>query len=331
MGVVAILLFLFSPACTSTSPDRRCTAMDVSSPAHDRGGVTKQIHVGSVAVGGDAPITVQSMTITKTADVEGTLQQIYALAAAGCDIVRCTCNEAEAAEGLAQIVPRSPVPIIADIHHQYRMALAALEAGVQVCASTPATSAGPSTSRPSPARRGPRRADPHRRQRRLARPRALREVRRGVTPEAMVESAMREIAYFDEVGFDDVKISVKASSVPLMVEAYRLLSRGHRPPAAPRGHRGRTAAGRAAQGDRRHRHAAARGHRRHDPLLAHRRSGRGGARRPAAARGARAARAQERRSDRLPVVRAGRDRRDRRRQPGDGGVRRAARSRCRWR
>src|SRR4051812_15487727 len=70
------------------------------------------------------------MTITKTADVEGTLQQIYALAAAGCDIVRCTCNEAEAAEGLAQMVPRSPVPIVADIHHQYRMALAAMEAGV---------------------------------------------------------------------------------------------------------------------------------------------------------------------------------------------------------
>src|SRR4051794_25499461 len=91
---------------------------------------TKQIHVGSVPVGGGAPVTVQLMTITKTADVEGTLQQIYALAAAGCDIVRCTCNEAEAAEGLAQIVPRSPVPIIADIHHQYRMALAAMEAGV---------------------------------------------------------------------------------------------------------------------------------------------------------------------------------------------------------
>ncbi len=70
------------------------------------------------------------MTITKTADVEGTLQQIYALAAAGCDIVRCTCNEQEAAEGLAQIVPRSPIPVIADIHHQYKMALAAIEAGV---------------------------------------------------------------------------------------------------------------------------------------------------------------------------------------------------------
>src|SRR5918995_6722872 len=91
---------------------------------------TRQIHVGKVAIGGDAPITVQSMTTTKTSDVEGTLQQIYALAAAGCEIVRCTCNDVAAAEGLARIVPRSPIPIIADIHNQYRMALAALEAGV---------------------------------------------------------------------------------------------------------------------------------------------------------------------------------------------------------
>ena len=92
---------------------------------------TRQIMVGSVPVGGDAPITVQSMTITKTADVDGTLQQIYGLAAAGADIVRCTCNEPEASEGLARIVPRSPVPIVADIHHQYLRALEALEAGVQ--------------------------------------------------------------------------------------------------------------------------------------------------------------------------------------------------------
>src|SRR5687768_11664047 len=80
-----------------------------------------------VAVGGDAPVSVQSMTITKTADVDGTLAQIYALHGAGADIVRCTCNEVEAADGLARIVPRSPVPIVADIHHQYRMALAAIE------------------------------------------------------------------------------------------------------------------------------------------------------------------------------------------------------------
>src|ERR671922_2093799 len=92
--------------------------------------MTRQIHVGSVAVGGGAPVTVQSMTTTKTADVDGTLAQIYALSGAGADIVRCTCNEEEAAEGLARIVPRSPVPLIADIHFQYRLALAAMEAGV---------------------------------------------------------------------------------------------------------------------------------------------------------------------------------------------------------
>ncbi len=178
-----------------------------------------------MAVGGDAPITVQSMTITKTADVEGTLQQIYALAAAGCDIVRCTCNEAEAAEGLAQIVPRSPMPIIADIHHQYRMALAAMEAGVHGLRLNPGNIRRPehikavaseARDRGVPIRIGVNGGslDPE-----------LYEKYGGVvTAEAMVESAMTEIAYFQEVGFDDVKISVKASSVPLMVEAYRQLS-----------------------------------------------------------------------------------------------------------
>ena len=102
--------------------------MDVTAPFPRR--PTRRIMVGSVAVGGGSPITVQSMTTTKTADVDGTLAQIYSLAAAGCDIVRCTCNDEAAAEGLAQIVPRSPVPIIADIHFQYRLALAAMEAGV---------------------------------------------------------------------------------------------------------------------------------------------------------------------------------------------------------
>src|SRR5579862_5688548 len=93
--------------------------------------LTRQVMVGNVAVGGDARVSVQSMTTTKTADVDGTLAQIYALAAAGADIVRCTCNEEEAAFGLAQIVPRSPVPIVADIHFHHEMALAALDAGVQ--------------------------------------------------------------------------------------------------------------------------------------------------------------------------------------------------------
>jgi (E)-4-hydroxy-3-methylbut-2-enyl-diphosphate synthase len=186
--------------------------------------LTRQIHVGPVAIGGGAPVSVQSMTITKTADVEGTLQQIYGLAAAGCDIVRCTCNEAAAAEGLAQIVPRSPVPIIADIHHQYRMALAALEAGVQGLRLNPGNIRKPdhikavaseARDRQVPIRIGVNGGslDP-----------ALYERFGGVTPEAMVASAMQEMAYFDEVDFDLIKISVKASSVPLMVEAYRQLS-----------------------------------------------------------------------------------------------------------
>jgi (E)-4-hydroxy-3-methylbut-2-enyl-diphosphate synthase len=185
---------------------------------------TRKIAVGDVEIGGDAPVSIQSMTITKTADVEGTLQQIYALAAAGADIVRCTCNETEAAEGLARIVPRSPVPIVADIHHQYKMALAAMEAGVHGLRLNPGNIRRPehikavaseARDRGVPIRIGVNAGslDP-----------ALYEKYGGATPEAMVDSAQQEIAYFDEVGFDLIKISVKASSVPLMVDAYRQLS-----------------------------------------------------------------------------------------------------------
>jgi (E)-4-hydroxy-3-methylbut-2-enyl-diphosphate synthase len=186
---------------------------------------TRQILVGTVPVGGDAPITVQSMTTTKTADVEGTLQQIYALAAAGADIVRCTCNEIEAAEGLAQIVPRSPVPIVADIHNQYKMALAALEAGVHCIRLNPGNIRRPEhikavaeecKARGVPIRIGVNGGSLDEK--------LYKKYGGKVTPEAMVESAEMELAYFDEVGFDDVKISVKASNVPLMIEAYRQLS-----------------------------------------------------------------------------------------------------------
>ena len=191
---------------------------------------TNQISVGKVSVGGNAPISIQSMTITKTADVEGTLQQIYALAAAGCDIVRCTCNEPEAAEGLAQIVPRSPVPIIADIHHQYKMALAAMEAGVHGLRLNPGNIRKPehikavaseARDRKVPIRIGVNGGslDP-----------ALYEKYGGLTAEAMVESALQEIAYFEEVDFDLIKISVKASNVPLMIDAYRQLSEVTRHP-----------------------------------------------------------------------------------------------------
>ncbi|MDE0668288.1 MAG: flavodoxin-dependent (E)-4-hydroxy-3-methylbut-2-enyl-diphosphate synthase, partial [bacterium] len=186
---------------------------------------TRQVMVGEVAVGGGAPISVQSMTTTKTADVEATLAQIYALAAAGADIVRCTCNELEAAEGLAEIVPRSPVPIVADIHHQYRMALAALEANVACLRLNPGnirrpehikTVAAECRDRGVPIRIGVNGGSLH--------PDLYARHGGKVTAEAMVESALAELDYFAEVDFDLVKISVKASSVPLMIDAYRQLA-----------------------------------------------------------------------------------------------------------
>jgi len=176
-----------------------------------------------VAVGGGAPVSVQSMTTTKTGDHEATLQQIYALYGAGADIVRCTCNDEAAAEGLARIVPRSPVPIVADIHFQHRLALAALEAGVHCLRLNPGNIRKPehiklvareAKDRGVPIRIGVNAGslDPD------------IEALHGITPEALVASAERELAHFAEVGFDDVKISVKASNVVLMVEAYRQLA-----------------------------------------------------------------------------------------------------------
>ena len=180
--------------------------------------------VGKVPVGGGAPVTIQSMTTTKTSDVEGTLAQIYALAAAGVDIVRCTCNDEEAAEGLAHIVPRSPVPIVADIHFQYRLALAAMEAGVQALRLNPGNIRKPehiklvaseAKDRGLPIRIGVNAGslDPD-----------IAERFGGSTPEALVASAMRELEFFGEVGFEDCKISVKSSNVAVMIDAYRLLS-----------------------------------------------------------------------------------------------------------
>ena len=185
---------------------------------------TKQIKVGKVGVGSDYPITVQSMTTTKTKDTEKTLEQIYELASNGADIVRVTCNEVDAATSLVEISTRSPVPIIADIHFQYKLALAAIEAGVQGLRLNP----------------GNIRDEKHIKE--VAREALLANIpiRVGVnagsldkdiakkypesSPEALVESALKEIRYLEEVDFYDIKISVKHSNVPLMIESYRLLS-----------------------------------------------------------------------------------------------------------
>ena len=186
--------------------------------------VTRQLRVGSVEVGGGAPVSVQSMTTTKTADVDGTLAQIYALAGSGADIVRVTCNTVEAAQGIAEMMPRSPVPIIADIHFQYRLALAAIEAGVSALRLNP----------------GNIRDEDHIKEVAAAAGQAGISIRIGVNagsldkdlldryggpvPEALVASAMQEARYLEEVDFHDIKISVKHSNVPLMVESYRLLA-----------------------------------------------------------------------------------------------------------
>ena len=185
---------------------------------------TKQIKIGKVGVGSDYPITVQSMTTTKTKDTEKTLQQIYELASNGADIVRVTCNEVDAATSLIEISTRSPVPIIADIHFQYKLALAAIEAGVQGLRLNP----------------GNIRDEKHIKE--VAREALLAKIpiRVGVnagsldkdiakkypesSPEALVESALKEIRYLEEVDFYNIKISVKHSNVPLMIESYRLLA-----------------------------------------------------------------------------------------------------------
>ncbi len=185
---------------------------------------SRQLLVGSVAVGGGAPVSVQSMCTTKTADVEGTLAQVYALRGAGADIVRITCNDVEAAQGLAEIVPRSPVPIIADIHFQYRLALAALEAGVQGLRLNPGnirneehikTVAREAKDRGVPIRVGVNAGSLDKD--------LLEKYGAPVAP-ALVESAQKEIRYLEEVDFFDIKISVKHSNVPSMVESYRLLA-----------------------------------------------------------------------------------------------------------
>ena len=203
---------------------RQNGGVDVTASSLSPRRLTRQISVGSVKVGGDAPISIQSMTTTKTADVESTLEQIYALAGAGADIVRCTCNERAAAEGLAQIVPRSPVPIVADIHFHVEMALAALEAGVHGLRLNPGNLRKPeeiklvaseAKDRGVPIRIGVNAGSLHP---------DIYDRFGGATPEALVESARLELAYFQEVGFDDVKISVKASSVATMIAAYRLAS-----------------------------------------------------------------------------------------------------------
>ena len=185
---------------------------------------TSQIQVGKVGVGSDYPVSVQSMTTTKTRDTDETLGQVYELANNGADIVRVTCNEIEAAESLVKICARSPVPIVADIHFQYKLALAAVEAGVHGLRLNPGNIrnekqikevARECLNANIPIRIGVNAGSLDK---------DILEKYGDAVPEALLESALLEARYLEDVDFHDIKISVKHSNVPLMIESYRLLA-----------------------------------------------------------------------------------------------------------
>ena len=185
---------------------------------------TTQINVGKIGVGSDYPVSVQSMTTTKTRDTDETLGQVYELAKNGADIVRVTCNEIEAAESLVKICARSPVPIIADIHFQYKLALAAIEAGVHGLRLNPGNIrneqqikevAKECLKADIPIRIGVNAGSLDK---------DILEKYGDSAPEALVESALLEARYLEDVGFHNIKISVKHSNVLLMIESYRLLA-----------------------------------------------------------------------------------------------------------
>lgn len=185
---------------------------------------TRQIQLGSVAIGGDAPVSIQSMTTTKTSDIDGTLQQIASLVAAGVDIVRVAVPHWEDAEALAAISAKSTVPVVADIHFQWKYAMAALEAGIQGLRLNPGNIkyvdkvrliAREAKARGVPIRIGVNAGSLEK---------ELLEKYGSPTPEALVESALNEARILEDEDFFDIKISVKHSNPRTMIEAYRQLS-----------------------------------------------------------------------------------------------------------
>ncbi|MFC6012791.1 flavodoxin-dependent (E)-4-hydroxy-3-methylbut-2-enyl-diphosphate synthase [Nocardia lasii] len=206
---------------------------------------TRQLMVGSVGVGSDSPISVQSMTTTKTHDVNATLQQIAELTASGCDIVRVACPRQEDADALATIAKKSQIPVIADIHFQPRYIFAAIDAGCAAVRVNPGNIkefdgrvgevAKAAAAAGIPIRIGVNAGSLDKR---------MLEKYGKATPEALVESALWEASLFEEHGFGDIKISVKHNDPVIMVEAYRQLAARSDYPL----HLGVTEAGPAFQG-----------------------------------------------------------------------------------
>ncbi len=186
---------------------------------------TRAVHVGGVQIGGGAPITVQSMTNTDTRDVAATVAQIKRLEEAGCELVRVAVPDAQAAAALAEIKRQISIPLIADIHYNYRLALKALEAGVDKLRLNPGNITDPTQIRAvvkaAKARGVPIRVGVNA----GSLPQDLLVKHKGPTPEGLVEAALREIELLENEGFYDIVVSLKASEVPLMIAAYRLFAK----------------------------------------------------------------------------------------------------------
>ena len=185
---------------------------------------TIQLNLGKVKIGGDAPISVQSMTNTKTHDADATLAQIKKLAEAGCDIIRCAVPDMPAAEGLKKICKKSPIPVIADIHFDYKLALAAIEAGVDGLRLNPGNIGGEEKVRAvveaARAKNIPIRIGVNA----GSLPKDLLEKYGHPTAEALCEAAWRHIKILEAMDYHNIKISLKCHDVPMTLEAYRLMA-----------------------------------------------------------------------------------------------------------
>lgn len=185
---------------------------------------TRQIHIGPVAIGGGAPISVQSMTNTKTTDTEATVAQIRALQAAGCDIVRLAVPDMDAAKNLGNIIKQVRVPLIADIHFDYKLAIEAIHQGISALRLNPGNIGGEekvrAVVREAKAAQIPIRIGVNA----GSLDKKILAQYGGITPEAMVASAMEHVHILEAQDFYDMKISLKAHDVPLTLAAYRLMS-----------------------------------------------------------------------------------------------------------
>ena len=186
---------------------------------------TRQIHIGNVAIGGGAPISVQSMCNTKTTDTKATVAQIKALQNAGCDIVRVAVPDMEAAQNLGDIIKEINIPLVADIHFDYKLALEAIKQGISALRLNPGNIGGEEKVRAVvkaakeahiPIRIGVNAGSLDKK---------ILAKYGEVTPEALVESAMQHVKILEDLDFHDLKISLKAHDVPLTLAAYRLMSK----------------------------------------------------------------------------------------------------------